>query len=249
MDVAWQDGVGSFLDSSGTDPSSFASFASDDGGALWSSSADNPLFSGQPVLWESGEDAPADSRISALTADGAGGNDTSALLAGSWIADAGSGFAGGSVALDGGLLWTGAGRDTSSTLTSNGGVGLGALDLGAGSVASQWQQSVNDFASQSATGFRETPSLLWTGASSQPPVTVPVVDGLQAIHLAPADGLSVPTLAGVSPTQLVWTQPSGAPGLANGPTLADAAPTTFPRTLGVPVQSPSGDLPRLGSTP
>jgi hypothetical protein len=242
MDVVWQDSGASFLDSAGTDPSSFASFASD--GTLWTSSGDSPLFSGQPVLWESDPDSPGDSRVAGLTLDGSGGTDTSLPLADRWIADRTPGLAG--AMLD--VLWAGASTDTSSSLASNGGMGLGALDLGAGSVSSQWQQFVNDFASQSATGFGEAPSLLWTDASSRPPVAVPVVDGLRAISLAPTDGLSVPTLASVSPTQLVWTQPSTATVHAADPTLADAAPTTFPRALGVPVQSPSGDLPRLGAT-
>ena len=225
MDVAWQDsGGGSFFDSSGTDPTSFASFASDDGSALWSSSSDSPVFSGQSVLWESGADAPADSHIGALTAD-------------RWIADAG-----GSVALDGGLLWGGTASDTSSTLTSNGGIGLGALDLGASSDGSLWRQFVDQFAGGSATGLADAPQLLWTGAGSQ--VTVPVVGGL--LQIAPPDSLSAAAVGNLAPTQLLWTQPSGTTGLTSGPSLIDAAPTTPISGAGI-MGSSSRNLPLAGA--
>jgi hypothetical protein len=223
MDVAWEDsGVGSFLDSSGTGAGSFASFASDGSALWWSSSSDSPVFSGQPVLWESGADTPSDSHISAFTADSGTGTDTGA---GGWIADAGSGLAGGSLALNDNILWTGTGSDTSSSLASNGGVGLGALDLGVSSGASQWQQFADLFAGQSATGLADVPQLLWTGAASQPQVTVPVLGGLQSLQAAASDGLPLPTAGILAPTQLMWTQPSGATGLTAGPSLTDAAPT------------------------
>lgn len=211
MDVVWQEGAGSFLDSSGIDPSSFA------GGN------GSPVFSAQSVLWDSGADSPADSRIGALTADSTGGADTDALPASSWIADAGSNFAGVSGALDDRLLWTAAGSDTSSSLASNGSVGLGALDLGAPSGASQWQQFVDEFAGGSATGLANVPQLLWTGGAGQP-ITVPLVSGMQSLQV-PSDSLPAAALGNLAPTQLMWSQPSAATGLTSGPTLTDAAPT------------------------
>jgi hypothetical protein len=229
MDVGWQDSVGSFLDSAGTDANSFASFASENGAAQWSSSSDSPLFSSQPVLWESGADSPNDSHISALTADSTSGTDASALLAGSWIADAGSAFAGGSPALNGGLLWIGTGSDTSSTLASNSGVGLGALDLGVSSGASLWQQFADQFAGGLATGLPDTQQLLWTGAASQPSITVPFAAGLLSqpsvtVPVPASDSLPLLGAGNLAPAQLTWTQPSSATGLTAGPSLADAAP-------------------------
>jgi hypothetical protein len=238
MDVAWQESAGSFLDSSGTGPSSFASFVGGDG-ALWSSSSDSPVFSGQPVLWESGADTPADSHISGLTLDSGSGTDTSPLLAGGWIADGASGLASGM--LDGSVLWSGAGSNTSSSLTNGSGVGLGALDLGAGSSTPLWQQFVDSFGSQFATWAADAPHLLWTGASSQPAVTVPVPDNSQSVHLAASDSVSLPAVGTVSPTQLLWTPPSGATGLATGPTLTDAAPT--------PVMTGAGAIGSSSSNP
>ena len=235
MDVAWQDSVGSFLDSSGTDPSSFSSFASDDGAALWSSSSDGPLFSTQPVLWESGADTPGDSRNGWLTLDSAGGTDSDMLSLAGWNTDATAGLAGGT--LNGGLLWTAAGSNTWTSLASSDGVGLGALDLGAASGASQWQQFVDSFGSQFSTWAADVPHLLWTGAGSQPAVTVPVADGLQSLPIAANDSLSLPTLGSISPTQsvwtqqsTVWTQPATVTTLTAGPSLAATAPTTSPTT-------------------
>jgi hypothetical protein len=215
MDVTWQEGVGSFLDSSGIDPSSSASFESGDGSVLWPSSGDSRLFSSQSVLWESGPDSPGDSRIGALTLDSAGGTDAGTLTLGGWSADATPEVANG--LLNGDLVWAGAGSETSRSLINNGGVGLGALDLSAaGGTSSEWQQFVAEVAGGSATGLAEVPHLLWTGASSQLPSTVPVPDGSQPLHMPPSDNLSLPTLGNVSPAQVVWTQPSGAPQLTAG---------------------------------
>jgi hypothetical protein len=236
MDVAWQDGVGSFLDSSGTDPNTFAAFASD-GSALWSSSDDSPVFSAQSVLWESGPDSPVDSHIAGLTSDSATGTDAGTLWLGGWIADATPGLAGGT--LQGGLLWAGAGNDTVSTLSNNGGVGLGALDLGvAGGTSSQWQQFVDGLGSQVATWAADLPHLLWAGAVSQPLVTAPVTDGLQPLNLAAGASLPLPTAATLSPAQLMWTPPSSATGLTTGPSLADAAPPAVLSGAGVGVFVP-----------
>jgi len=245
MDVVWQDSVGSFLDSAGSDPGSFASFA-DDGGALWSSVSDSPLFSSEPVLWQSGADAPADSHLGALIADSSV-TDSSALLAGGWIADAGSGFVGGSATLHGGgLMWAGAGSNTASTLSSNGGVGLGALDLGASS-GSLWQQFVDQFASGAASSLGDVPQLLWTSPAGQLSITVPVVSGLQPLQVGASDSVAA-TLGNLAPTQLVWTQPSAANGLTVGPSLAGAAPTTLASNLGGPVQDTTGLPTNLGVT-
>lgn len=242
MDVAWQEGVGSFLDSSGTDLSgTFASFGSGDGGTLWSSAADSTVFSDQSLLWESGADAPADSHLSGLTADNAGGTDTGSLLAGGWIADGTPGFGGG--VLGTGLLWAGAGSETSSSLTNGSGVGLGALDLGTASGATQWQQFVNDFAGQPGTWLTEAPQqLLWAGASSQPQITVPLLDASQSLHLAASDSSPSSNPGTLSPTQLVWAQPSAATGLVTGPSLTDAAPTPVMSGAGI-VGSFSSNLP------
>lgn len=238
MDVVWQEGAGSFLDSSGIDPSSFAG----GNGGPWSASADSPVFSAQSVLWDSGADSPADSRIGALTADSAGGADTDALPASSWIADAGSNFAGVSGALDDRLLWTAAGSDTSSSLASNGSVGLGALDLGAaGSTSSQWQQFVNEFTGGSATGLAEVPQLLWTGGAGQP-ITVPLVSGMQSFQVPASDSLPAAALGNLAPTQLMWSQPSAATGLTSGPTLTDAAPTPPLSGAGIGVPSVNGPV-------
>jgi len=234
MDVVWQDSGASFLDSAGTDPSSFASFASD--GTLWTSSGDSPLFSGQPVLWESGADAPADSPISGLAADSAGGTDASPLLAGHWIADGGSAFAGASVALDGSLLWAGASSDTSSSLASNGGVGLGALDLGASSGASLWQQFVDTFAGGSATGLADVPQLLWTGSGTQPSITVPVPVAAQSLPLAASDSVQLATVGNLAPAPFLFTPSLGATGLTPSPSLMTGA-----------VGSSSSNLPLAGA--
>ncbi|MBV8753339.1 MAG: hypothetical protein JO328_10830 [Hyphomicrobiales bacterium] len=252
MDVAWQDGVGSFLDSSGTDPSSFVSFTEGDG-TLWSSSADSPLFSGQSVLWESGLDSPADSHISGLTVDSTNGTDTGTWLAGSWLADGTPGLADGT--LQGGLLWGSAGSETPISLASNGGVGLGALELGASSGDSQWQQFVDHYAGGSATGLTDVPHLLWTGAGSQSAI-VPVPNNSQPVHIALNDTLPLATVGSVQPSvtlpevnyappttptglegaaaqqfsalapqQLVWTDPThGQPAVAE---VASAAPSTL----------------------
>jgi hypothetical protein len=215
MDVAWQDGVGSFLDSSGTDPSGFISLANGDGGTLWSSSGD----SSQSILWESGPDSAADSHISGFTSDSAGATDTGTLLAGTWITDAASGFAGASTSLNDGVLWTSAGSDTSTSLASNGGVGLGALDLGATSGASQWQQFVDQFAGGSAAGLTDTPHLLWTSASSQPPISTPVAAGSQPLHIDPNDSFGLAPVA--SGSQPLHIDPNGSLGL---PTLGIVSP-------------------------
>jgi hypothetical protein len=239
MDVVWQDSVGSFLDSSGTDPGNFASFASDGSGALWSSAGDSPLFSGQPVLWESGADSPADSHISALTADGTGGNDSGALLVGSWLADASAGSAGASPAMNLSLLWAGSGSDTSSTLASNGGVGLGALDLGAGSAASQWFQSLNVSAPQE-TWLQQPANLVWTGGTDQAPLTTstPLMPPVGNLQVPGAPSLQAPPT--LTPQQLVWTDSSqGVAGITSSPATLGAAPTPL-FNLGGPTQPSSG---------
>ena len=247
MDVAWQDsGVGSFLDSSGTDASSFASFGNSDGSVLWSSSGDSPVFSAQPVLWESSADAPADSHISGLILDSSSGTDTDTLSLGAWNADSAAGLAGSP--LQGGLLWAGAGSETSSTLTNGTGVGLGALDLGvAGDTSSQWQQFVDQFAGGSATGLADATHLLWTGASVQPPITIAGASGLQPVQLAPSDSLPLPAVGSISSSQLMWTPPSSATGLTAGPSLADAAPTPPISGAGIVGSSSSNTLPLTGA--
>jgi hypothetical protein len=250
MDVAWQEGVGSFLDSSGSDLSgTFASFWSGDG-TLWSGASDNGVLAGPSLLWS---DANADSgdtsstRLGTGLTDGASGADTPTLSLGSWISDGASGFA--ASTLHGGLLWAGAGSDTSSSLTSGSGAGLGslgALDLTAGSSSTLWQQFVDGFGSQFATWAADLPHLLWTGAASQPLVTAPVADGSQALNLATAGSLPLPAAATLAPAQLVWTQPSGATGLATGPSLTDAAPTPPISGAGI-VGSSSSNLPIAGA--
>jgi len=185
--------------------------------------------------------------ISAFTADGIGRNNISPLLAGSWIVDVGSEFAGFSTALDGGLLWTAAGINTSSTLTSNGGVVLGALDLGAASGASQWQQFVEQFPGGSATGLADVPQLLWTGVAIQLPVTVAVPNGLQSLQFAPSESLPLAGLGSMSPTQLMWTQPAAATGLTTGPTLTNVAPPTPISGASIVGSSSSSNLPLAGA--
>jgi hypothetical protein len=236
MDVAWQDSVGSFLDSSGGDLGSFASFAGGDA-TLWSSSGDNPVFSSQSMLWESAAD---DSHISGLTADG-GGADATTLSLGGWMADGTPGPAGGM--LGGSLVWAGAGSDTSTSLTSNGGIGLGALDLGAGSSSSLWQQFVDGFGSQIATWAEDVPHLLWAGAGSQPLVTAPVADVSQSLTLAAGASLPLPTAGTLAPSQLMWTQPSAATGLITGPSLTDAAPAPVMSGAGIGVFAPAANGP------
>ena len=245
MDVAWQDSVGSFLDSSGTGSSGVASFAGGDG-TLWSSAPDSPLFSSQSVLWESDADPPTDNHLVGLNSDSTGATDTSPILAGGWIADGAPGLTGGSPTLDGGLLWAGAGSDTSASLTNSTGVGLGALDLGAGSSTSQWQQFVNDFAGQPAAWLSDTAHLLWPGAGTQPPVAVPFSAGSQSVPLAPSTGVALPSIPSLSPTQLAWTGPSSATGLTIGPSLVDGAPPTVMSGAGV-VGTSSNTLPIAGA--
>jgi hypothetical protein len=246
MDVVWQDSGASFLDSSGTDPTSFATFAGGDGGTLWSSAADSPVFSDQSLLWDSGADAPAASYLSGLTADNGSGTDTSPLLTGGWIADGTSELASGSPSLNGGLLWAGTG-DTSAALSTSSGLGsLGSLDLGASSTASSlWQQFVDGFGPQVATWAADLPHLLWTGASSQPLVTAPVLDGSQSLPLAAGGSLPSSIAGTLAPTQLVWAQPSAATGLVTGPNLADAAPTPVISGTGI-VGASSSPLPVAG---
>jgi hypothetical protein len=242
MDVAWQDSGPSFLDSSGTGATSFASFASD-GGALWSSATDSPAFSSQAVLWESGADSPIDSHISAFTADST--TDAGPSLTGTWAADASPAFADTSTAMDGGLVWAGSGSDTSSSSTSSGGLGLGSLDLGAGSSAYQWQRFANGLAGQSATGLVDSQQLLWTGGNSQLPITMPVADVAPAAYLAPSDSLPLSTLGSLSPAQLVYTQPSGSTAAANAATVG-ASPYT-PSTGASPVISAAPYTPSPGT--
>jgi len=230
MDVAWQDGAGSFLDWSGSDLSgSFASLASGDGSVLWSSSADTPLFSGDSVLWESTADSPAGSHLSAFDPSA---SETDGTPTRSWITSGTSGLLVGSSSLDSGLLWAGAGSDTSASLNSGSGLWLGALDLGAGSgPSSQWLQFVNDFANRSATGFSDIPTLLWSGGERSA-VTPPITG--DPLHLASSfAGPSFPTLA---PEHLVFTDPAG----AAAPIMADATLSRLPSGFLVPPQTPNG---------
>lgn len=253
MDVAWQDSVGSFLDSSGTGlASTSGAFGVGDNGTLWSASPDTGAFADQSVLWNQTDLDGSDSTSTHLGAgitDSASGSDTSTLSLGSWGTDGTPALASGT--LQGGLVWAGASSDTSNSLTNGTGVGLGALDLGAGSAAtSQWQQFVNDFASQSGAWLTDAQPLLWTGTSSQPPITAPVPTSLgsQPVQLAPSGSLPIPTLGSVVPAQLTWTQPSAATGLAAGPSLTDAAPTPVMSGAGViGSSSPSGvPIPGVG---
>jgi hypothetical protein len=227
MDVSWQDSVASFLYSSGSDLSSFASFVSGDGATLWSSPADSGLFSGQSMLWESSADTPGDKHLGGLSSDSVG-PDTSTWLAGGWMDGGTWGVGSGGSTLDSGLLWAGAG-DTSSSLggsSSATGLGsLGALDLGAGNAASQWQQFVADFAGSSTIWLNDAPQhLLWTGVSGQPPLATPSAG--DSLHLAGA--FAGPSFAALTPEHLVWTDPSqGLPAVISDPTGIGAAPPTL----------------------
>ena len=248
MDVAWQDSVGSLLDSSGIDPSSFASFTGGDG-TLWSSSGDSPLFSGQSVLWESGPDSSTDSHIGGLKVDSANGTDTSPLLASSWMATGPYAFARENPLPDAGLLWSSAGSDTSSPLTDNGGLALGALDLGATSGASQWQQFVTDYAAGAETWLANGSTMLWTGGdpTKSQTLTTPHFDTPLNALVQPglADlvhGMSQ-SLAGVPPAQLVWGGSLADTGLLPSKTTPAGGPS-----VGVPV-SPPGVPPDLASLP
>jgi hypothetical protein len=244
MDVVWQDGVGSFLGSGGTDSGgSLASYLSADGGAVWLAPADSGLFSSQSMLWESAGDSRGDSYAAAFTQD-ATETEASTVPVG-WIANGASEFASGSPTLDGGLLWNGAG-DTSGSLSTIGGAGglgsLAALDLGAGTASSLWQQFANDFAGRSAPWLADVPHLLWTGGSGQPPLAPPISG--DSLHLT--GSLVGPSVAPLAPEHLVWTDPSVATGLTAGPALAEVAATPVMSGAGAEVPSSSG-LPINGS--
>jgi hypothetical protein len=239
MNVLWQDNVPSFLD--GSSPGGAGGFAASlgDGGAPWFASADGGLFSGQPVLWwDNGADsATADSGLAGVAGFDPGG------AAGGWLPHGAEAFAGANPTLDGGLLWADPSGSTSNLVLT--GPGVGQFDLTAGHGGpSQWQQLLGT--SGHETWLANASTLLWTGGSDRAPLTPPVTS--DTLHLTGGlAGPSVPTLAA---EQLTWTDPSTA-GLASGPNLGVAEPalTQFPRTLGVPAQSPTGLLPRLGGTP
>jgi hypothetical protein len=240
MNVLWQDNVPSFLDASGLGAGSFAGSLGD-GGAPWFASADGGLFSGQPVLWwDNGADsAAADSGLAGFDPGGA---------AGGWLTHGAEAFAGTNPALDGGLLWPDD-RDSTSNLVLTG-AGMGQWDLSAGNgVSSQWPQSLNEFASTSSAWLTEASNLLWTGGTDQAAFALPAVDNAPLANPTSLGNVGVPPFSMLAPQQLVWTDQSRAPTLISEPGVVDPASITFPRTLGVPVQSPSGLLPRLGGTP
>jgi hypothetical protein len=250
MDVAWQDGAGSFLDWSGSDLSgSFASLASGNGGVLWSSAGDTPAFSGDSVLWESSADAPAASHLSAFDPSA---TETDGTPTSSWITSGTSGLLVGSSSLDNGLLWAGAGDAASSSPLTN--AGVAQFDLAAGSgVPSQWQQLLDVSANQEGR-FQQATHLLWAGGSDQPALAPPIMP--DSLHLT--GGLAQPAFPTLAPEHLAWTDPSAATGLlaaqsfgdvhAADPSRLDAAPTTLASGLGGPVQPSTGLPTGLGGT-
>jgi hypothetical protein len=236
MDVAWQDGAGSFLDWSGSDLSgSFASLGSGDGSVLWSSSADTPLFSGDSVLWESSADSPAGSHLSAFDPSA---SDTDGTPTSSWITSGTSGPLVGSASLDSGLLWAGVGDTGSSSLLTN--AGGAQFDLAAGSGSSQWQQLLGVSGNQ-PTWFQEATHLVWTAGSIQP-LAPPVTP--DSLHLA--SSVATPIFPAIGPEHILWTDPSAATGLLAGPSLVDVAPPTPISGAGIISQSTSG-LPLTGA--
>ena len=238
MDVAWQDGAGSFLDWSGSDLSgSFASSASSDGSVLWSSSADTPLFSGDSVLWESTADSPAGSHLSAFDPSA---SDTDGTPTRSWITSGTSSLLVGTSSLDNGLLWAGAGDTGSSALLTN--AGGAQFDLAAGSGgSSQWQQLLG-VSGNEPTWFQEATHLVWTGGSGQSPLAPPVTS--DSLHLP--SSVATPIFPAIGPEHIQWTDPSAATGLLAGPSLVDVAPPTPISGAGIISQS-TGGLPLTGA--
>ena len=249
MDVAWQEGAGSFLGWSENDLSaSFASSANSGGSVLWSSSADTPLFSGDSVLWESSSDSPADSHLSAFDRIA---SETDGTPTSSWITSGTSRLFVGSSSLDTGLLWAGAGDAGSSSLLTN--AGGAQFDLAAGSDGpSQWQQLLG-VSGNPPTWFQDATHLAWTGGSAQPPLAPPIT--LDSVHIA--NSVATPTFPSLAPTSLMWTDPSTATGLTTAPSLggaapilasgAGAAPTTLASSFGGAVDSSTGPF-SLGPT-
>ena len=237
MNVLWQDNVPSFLDASGLGAGSFAGSLGD-GGAPWFASADGGLFSGQPVLWwDNGADsATAESGLAGVAGFDPGG------AAGGWLTHEAEAFAGTNPALDGGLLWPQDRGSTSNLVLT--GPGVGQWDMSAVDAASSlWLQSVRDFAGRGETWLTAASTLLWTGGTDQAAVTLPAVDNAPLANPISLDNVGVHPFSMLAPQQLVWPDQSPEPG------VVDPASITFPRALGVPVQSPSGLLPRLGGTP
>jgi hypothetical protein len=216
MHLLWQDNVPSFLDTSNLDWTGAFTDPPAHGGAPWFASADGGFFSGQPVLWW---DNGADSSIVHSVLGDAGRTDTPAIPAGDWIANGWQAFTGSSSPLDSGLLWTDTGGTTPSSPLS------GGWNLGAGAgTASQWQLFFPGFTSPSETSFTEASHLLWTGGSGQPPpVTPPIADTSQPMHLtgvASPQGWTFPTLIS---QPLVWTEMvNGVATPLNNPTQAAA---------------------------
>jgi hypothetical protein len=201
MDVAWQDSVGSFLDSFATDGGgSPAGFASGDNGVVWSDSADNGLFADpDSVLWN---DAPVHWSNA----------DPSLVLAGDLSPLGTVSFAPDNTLPAANLLWGEPGDNT-----SNGSINFSIAAAGAGTD--------NTFPLGSASD--NTPrSLLFTNAGFGDILWTAVPDGAApALQLADAGsiaGLSFPTLA---PQQLIWTDPShGVPALFTDQANAGIAP-------------------------
>jgi hypothetical protein len=242
MNVLWQDNVPSVLDASILGASGFAGSLGD-GSAPWLASSDGGLFSGQPVLWW---DNGADSTTGASSFTPVGGFDPGASS--SWIANGVDAFLGGGPTLDGTLLWPQGRETTSSTLLT--GAGAGQFELSASDAASsQWLQAVRDFASRSEAWLAEASTLLWTGGTDQAAITLPAVGNAPLASPTGLDNVGVHPFSMLAPQQLVWPDQSPAATLISEPGVVDPASITFPRTLGVPVQSPSGPLPRLGGTP
>jgi hypothetical protein len=239
MDVLWQDNVPSFLDASSSGAGGFAALG--DIGAPWFASGGGGLFSGQPVLWwDNGADSSVGSRFSGLFGFDPG--DASS----SWIANGAQASLGGGPVLDGALLWPRGGDSTSSTLLTS----IGRFELNAADAASsQWLQAVRDFAGRSEAWLSEASSLLWTGGTDQAVSTLPAVDNAPLASPTSLGNLGVSPFSLLAPQQLVWPDQSRAPTLISEPGVVDPASIAFPRTLGVPAQSPSGLLPRLGGTP
>jgi hypothetical protein len=234
MDVLWQDNVPSFLDASSPDGTGGFAASPAEGGAPWYASIDGEPFSGQPTLWW---DNGADSTTGASNLSPVGGFSPGDPVD-SWIANGAETFPRSYPALENGLLWPGAGDTTPNWLLTNSGAAQFNLSAGAG-TPSEWQQFFG-FTSPSETWLAEAPNLLWTGGSSQFPVTSPVIEGAQSIHLAASNSLPLPTLGSLSPTQLVWAESPAAPALTAGPALAEVAATPVMSGTGAEVPSSSG---------
>jgi hypothetical protein len=192
MDVAWQDSVGSFLDSFATDgEGSPGGFASGDNGVVWSDTADNSAFTGtDSLLWN-------DASVHWSNAD------PSLILAGDLGPPGTASFASDNSLPATNLLWTDPSDNTS--------INVSIAGAGAGMDNTFPLGPASDNAPRSLLFTNASSSdILWTATpdGASPALTLPTTVNSQALHLA--DGGSVPDLSfpTLAPQQLVWTDPS-----------------------------------------